>query len=128
MDEKERISLIRKGNEYFNQGKVKEAIELFVKTGYKDGLHRIGDYYYYDKKLPLIALKFYRMSGSTKKIDEIMERMVFALSKWLGKDKVKQASYTIKLPPLKVSPKLKMLAHEILEKNQSQELQNKEEK
>ena len=116
MDEKERIALIRKGNEYFNQGKIKEAIEVFVKTGYKDGLQRVGDYYYYDKKLPLIALKFYRMSGSQKKIDEIMERMVFALGKWLGKDKVKETSYKVKLPPLKVSPKLKMLAREILEK------------
>jgi len=128
MDEKERITLIRKGNEYFNQGKIKEAIEVFVKTGYKDGLQRVGDYYYYDKKLPLIALKFYRMSGSQKKIDEIMERMVFALGKWLGKDKVKETSYKVKLPPLKVSPKLKMLAQEILEKYQNQEMQNKEEK
>ena len=117
MDNKEKIALIRKGNEYFNQGKIKEAIELFVKTGYKDGLHRIGDYYYYDKRLPLIAIKFYRLSGSIKKIDEIMERMVFALGKWLGNDTVKESPYRVKLPPLKVSPKLKMLAQEILEKN-----------
>lgn len=121
MDEKERIALIRKGNEYFNQGKIKEAIEVFFKTGYKDGLHRIGDYYYYDKKLPLIALKFYRMSGSTKKINEIMERMVFALSKWLGNDSIKDSRYKVKLPPLKVSPKLKMLAMEILEKQKEEQ-------
>ena len=117
MDNKEKIALIRKGNEYFNQGKIKEAIELFVKTGYKDGLHRIGDYYYYDKRLPLIALKFYRLSCSIKKIDEIMERMVFALGKWLGNDTIQESKYRVKLPPLKVSPKLKMLAQEILEKN-----------
>ncbi|NMB64056.1 MAG: hypothetical protein GYA16_04215 [Spirochaetes bacterium] len=121
MDNKERIALIRKGNEFFNQGKIKEAIEIFVKTGYKDGLQRIGDYYYYDKKLPLIALKFYRMSGSKKKIDEIMERMIFALGKWLGNDKVKDSPFRVKLPPLKVSPKLKMLAQEILEKHKEEE-------
>jgi len=121
MDNKDRVALIRKGNELFNAGMIKEAIEIFVKTGYKDGLHRIGDYYYYDKKLPLIALKFYRMSGSKKKVDEIMERMIFALGKWLGNDAVKDNPYRVKLPPLKVSPKLKMLAQEILEKHKEQE-------
>ncbi len=120
MDSKERTALIRKGNEFFNQGKIKEAIEIFVKTGYKDGLQRIGDYYYYDKKLPLIALRFYRMSGSKKKIDEIMERMVFALGKWLGNDAVNKNQLKVKLPPLKVSPKLKMLAQEILEKHKEE--------
>ena len=125
MDEKERIALIRKGNEYFNQGKIKEAIEIFVKTNYKDGLQRIGDFYYYDKKLPLIALKFYKMSGSQKKIDEIMERMVFALGKWLGYDNIKDNPFKIKLPPLKVSPKLKMLAQEILEKYKEEKPENK---
>ena len=67
MDSRERAALVRKGNELFNRGEIKEAIEVFVKTGYKDGLHRVGDYYFYDKKLPLIALKFYRLAGDRER-------------------------------------------------------------
>lgn len=127
MDSRERAALIRKGNELFNQERIKEAIEIFVKTGYKDGLHRVGDYYFYDKKLPLIALKFYRMAGDKGKIDEIMMRMVYALGRWIGDDKIKDENpYKVELPPLKVSPKLKMAAREILEKHEKNKEENSE--
>jgi len=117
MDSRERAALVRKGNELFNRGEIKEAIEIFVKTGYKDGLHRVGDFYFYDKKLPLIALKFYRLAGDRGKINEIMERMVYALGRWIREDNGSDESkYRVELPPLKVSPKLKIAAREILEK------------
>ncbi|HDP79565.1 MAG TPA: hypothetical protein ENN21_01840 [Spirochaetes bacterium] len=118
MEKKERAELIRKANEYFNRGDMKNAIELFVKTGYRDGLTRVGDYYYYDMKQPLAAVKFYKMAGVSAKVDEIYTRMVMALGQWLGKDVSRKPKVT--LPPLKVSPKLKILAEEIL-RNQSQE-------
>jgi hypothetical protein len=116
MDKKERIELIRKGNMLFNKGEIEKASIIFRKTGYRDGLTRIGDYYFYEKKQPLIALKYYKMVNKTEKVNEIFERMVFALGKWLGNDKVKgeRSSQEVKLPPLKVSPKLKILAEEIL--------------
>lgn len=114
MDKKERAELIRKGNEFFNKGDITKAMEIFVKTGYRDGLTRIGDHYYYDLRQPLVAIKFYKMADVKPKVDEIYTRMIMALGKWLGKDDPGKAGMKVTLPPLKVSPKLKILAEEIL--------------
>lgn len=118
MDAKERSALIRQGNEYFNKGQVKKAIEIFVKTSYKDGLTRVGDYYYFDNKQPLIAVKFYRLAGRTERVEEIYARMVMALGQWLAEDGAGKPGPRVNLPPLKVSPKLKILAQEILKRGQ----------
>lgn len=114
--ERERVALIRKGNEFFNKGEIEKALALFVKTDYKDGLTRVADHFFYDKKMPLIAVKYYKMANRKDKVNEIFERMIFALGKWIGEDKIKDAppEPKLKLPPLKVSPKLKILAEEIL--------------
>lgn len=114
MDKKERIALIRKGNELFNKGEIEAAIKIFLKTDYRDGITRIGDYYFYDKKQPLIAFKFYKKANMQEKINEIFERMVYALSIWIGEDKLKQKPAAQKTPPLKVSPILKKAAEDIL--------------
>ncbi len=127
MDKKERIELIRKGNELFNKGEIEKAAVVFRKTGYRDGLTRIGDHYFYEKKQPLIALKYYKMVNKVEKVNEIFERMVFALGKWLGEDTVKGESPAqkvdrkVELPPLKVSPKLKILAEEILNREKGKQ-------
>ncbi|OHD71526.1 MAG: hypothetical protein A2W19_16095 [Spirochaetes bacterium RBG_16_49_21] len=115
MDSRERVEIIRRGNEYFNGGDVHKAAVLFVKTGYRDGLTRVADYYFFDKKQPLIALKYYKLVNRQDKVIEIFERMMFALSKLLGKE----TTLKVELPPLKVSPKLKIVAEEILRKNRS---------
>ncbi len=116
MDTSERVHLIRKGNELFNEGKLEEAIKIFETTDYRDGLTRVADYYFYDKKQPLVALKYYRMVNRKDKVNEIFERMMFALNKLLGRKTVK-----VELPPVKVSPKLKILAEEILRDNEAAE-------
>jgi len=110
MDSKERVELIRKGNELFNSGDIRQATILFVKTEYRDGITRVADHYFYELRQPLVALKFYRMVNRQDKVSEIFERMVFALGRLLGKD----TSPKVDLPPLKVSPKLKIIAEEIL--------------
>ena len=110
MDQKERVELIRKGNEYFNKGEIDLAEKIFVKTDYKDGLTRIADYLFYEKKMPLIAVKYYQMVGRTDKINEIFNRMMYAFGRMIGKIPEPKVS----LPPLKVSPKLKIIAEEIL--------------
>ena len=109
MDTKLRVQLIRKGNELFNDGDIAGAIKIFESTGYRDGLTRVADYYFYDLKQPLVALKYYRMVNRKDKVNEIFERMMFAFSKLMGRNTTK-----VKLPPVKVSPKLKILAEEIL--------------
>ena len=84
---KERIVLIRKGNEFLNKGDIEKASKIFVTTSYKDGLIRIGDYYYFDKKNPFKALHFYLEAKYEKRIRELTERMAIILKKWLDEDK-----------------------------------------
>ena len=110
MEQKQRVELIRKGNELFNKGDIETAAKVFIKTAYKDGLTRVADYYFFDRKLPLNALPYYKMVNRKDKVDEIHARMLFALGKMLGQNQ--QAKF--ELPPPKVSPKLKILAEEIL--------------
>ncbi len=84
---KERIVLIRKGNEFLNKGDIEKASKIFVTTSYKDGLIRIGDYYYFDKKNPFKALHFYLEAKYEKRIRELTERMAIILKKWINEDK-----------------------------------------
>ncbi len=116
MTQKERVALIRKGNELFNKGDIDTAIKIFVKTNYKDGMARIGDYYYYDKKQPLMAFKFYKKANMSKKVDEIFERMMYALGRLLGEDKLKEDNKEKKEIAVNVSPILKKAAEDILKK------------
>ena len=121
MNKKERVELIRKGNELFNTGEIEKASKIFITTNYRDGITRVGDYYFYEKSMPLIAFGYYKMANKKEKINEIFERMIFALSKWVGEDKMKEdPSMKVELPPLKVSPKLKILAEEILQREKEE--------
>ncbi len=116
MDSSERIKLIRLGNELFNKKDIDGATKIFVNTGYRDGITRVADYYFYDRKMPLVALRYYRMVNRQDKVREIFERMVFALGRLLGKNTAPK----VELPPLKVSPKLKILAEEILQREKQE--------
>ncbi|MDF3819691.1 hypothetical protein P3G55_07260 [Leptospira sp. 96542] len=89
MDSKVRVALIREANQAFNAGDIRKARELFLKTDYKDGLIRLGDHFMYDRKLPMLAFGYYKKAGRQDKVDEIFQRMIFALSELLGKDKWK---------------------------------------
>jgi hypothetical protein len=131
VETKERIALIRKGNEFFNKGEIDNAIKIFIKTDYRDGLVRVGDYYYYEKRQPIMAFKFYKKAGVNEKVNEIFERMMFALGRLIrgenGKDKdastdaLKDTSNkTLKETiVVSVAPSLKKAAEEILKRNQS---------
>lgn len=92
MDSSTRAQLIRDANTAFNAGDIRKARELYLKTNYKDGLVRMGDYFMYDRKLPMLAFGYYKKAGMQSKVDEIFQRMIFALSTWIGKDKFKPAS------------------------------------
>ena len=83
---KERILLIRKGNELLNDGDIEKAEKIFVTTAYKDGLIRIGDYYYFDQKNVFKALNLYLEAKYEKRIRELTERMALVLKKWLNED------------------------------------------
>lgn len=114
MADKERVQLIREGNRLFNEGKMEAAEKIFVKTRYKDGLIRLGDYFFFDKKMPLFAYKYYKLAGCKEKVNEIFDRMVFALGKMMHSDEIEEEE----IKPPTVHPKLKILAEEIIRKTE----------
>ncbi len=89
---KERIILIRKGNELYNKGEIEKAAKIYTTTAYKDGLIRIGDYYYFDEKNPLKAFHFYLEAKYEKRIRELTERMAEIIKKWLKEDRKQENS------------------------------------
>jgi hypothetical protein len=117
MDSKERAAIIREGNTAFNSGDYPKARELYLKSEYKDGLIRLGDYYMYEKKLPILAYGYYKKAGHVKQIDEIFQRMLYALSIWIGPEKFivkEQAPKELDPNDFTVHPILKQKALEIL--------------
>lgn len=123
MDEKERAALIRKGNEFFNAGRLEEAIRIFTATEYRDGLTRVGDYFFFDKKMPLYAYKYYKLAKREDRINDIFMRMMFALQSLVaagdGEAPDPKSKMKVELPPLKISPKLKIAAEEILREHEA---------
>ncbi|HNX24841.1 MAG TPA: hypothetical protein PKG60_12410 [Spirochaetota bacterium] len=126
MKDEEKVALARKGNEFFNNGNMTEAIKFFVKAGYRDGIMRVADYYYFDKKQPLIALKFYKMINRKDRVDEIFARMMFALNKMLrpvsNEETESESSKSTSNEEIevKIHPKLKILAEEIIRDNKGE--------
>lgn len=130
MKDDEKVALARKGNEYFNEGNITEAIKYFVKAGYRDGIMRVADYYYFDMKQPLVAFKFYKMINRKDRIDEIFARMMFALNKLLrpasgeNSESVEkgdvQGNSSNNEIEVKIHPRLKILAEEIIRDNEKQ--------
>lgn len=131
MDSSDRAEIIREGNMAFNEGDYSKARHCFIKAEYHSGLVRLGDYYMFDRRLPLLAYGYYKKAGDAKKIKDLKRRMVGAIGHWIGHDKIKQESLvelgftrTI-LPsnsqdedgmiPVSVSPVLRDVAMKILQ-------------
>ena len=87
---KERLLLIRKGNEIFNRGDVDKAARIFTTTAYRDGLIRVGDYYYFEKKDALKALHYYLDAKYDRGVRTISERIATVVKRWLS-EPAKQA-------------------------------------
>jgi hypothetical protein len=92
MDPSVRAELIRQGNAAFNEGDYQKARECFTKAQYSSGLVRIGDYYMYERRLPLLAYGYYRRAGAQAKIEDLQRRMIGAFAEWVGRDKLKPES------------------------------------
>lgn len=117
MDQSERVLLIRKGNELYNQEKYDDAVKLYLKAKYMDGILRVADYYYYDLRQPLAALKFYKLINRKDRIDEINARIMYAFNRMLSEQPVKAEESGSSEIEVKVHPKLKILAEEIIRDN-----------
>ena len=84
-----RSHLIRQGNEAFNTGDFRKARELFIQAGYKGGLIRLGDYYMYEKSMPLLAYGYYKRANAKLKIEDLHHRMIAVIANWIGHDKLR---------------------------------------
>ncbi|UCF96233.1 MAG: hypothetical protein JSV89_13735 [Spirochaetaceae bacterium] len=82
MSKEQRVALIRKGNELFNQQKYDLAKKIFLTTGYSDGLIRLGNLYM-NQNMPLEAFRMYYLAPDRKKVDAMLEKTVGIIKKWL---------------------------------------------
>ncbi len=87
MDNEDRIALIRRGNELFNTGDLKNALKIFLATDYKDGIIRVADHLYYEDKQTVPAIKLYKKAGLTRKVEEFAEKAAFTIQLFLQEDK-----------------------------------------
>ena len=70
MTDQERVGLIRRGNELFNNGDITNALKIYLATNYGDGIIRVGDYYYFDKNDKISGVKLYKKAGHQKMVDD----------------------------------------------------------
>ena len=57
----DKAQLNRKGNIFYNEGKIDLARRIFQTTGYSDGLIRIGEFYL-NHEQPIEALKMFKLA------------------------------------------------------------------
>jgi hypothetical protein len=79
---KDRVMLIRKGNEFWQRGDIAAAERIFVTVRYADGLTRLGDYYY-DKQDFIKALAYFKLAKDERRVEEITLKMAGVVQKWL---------------------------------------------
>ncbi|MCX8028665.1 MAG: hypothetical protein N2712_01560 [Brevinematales bacterium] len=87
MTNRERIELIRKGNQLFNEGKIEDAAKIFLVTDYKDGLVRVGDHYLYQEKRFFKAFFYYKKANYSKRLNEIYKKWAEIIHFLLEEDK-----------------------------------------
>ncbi len=123
-----REELIKLGIDAFKKKDISRARDYFIQANYKEGLIKIGDYYMYERRLPLLAYGYYKRAGFQEKIEELHQRMILALGKWIGEDKIKPESLKKikektsreKWISVKVNPELLEIAKRIVNENKKQ--------
>lgn len=85
VDSPTRVKLIRKGNQFFNEGNIAAAENIFVTVDYKDGLVRLGDYYLENNNIYKAADMYFR-SESSSKIEAFCAKAAKIIQKILSED------------------------------------------
>ena len=88
VDSATRVQLIRKGNQFFSEGKIQSAENIFITVDYKDGLCRLGDYYLKNNNVYKSA-QMYFLSENQSKIDAFCKKSALIIEKFLNEDKEK---------------------------------------
>jgi len=84
LNSRQKIDLIRKGNELYNNKQYLDAKKIYMVTSYGDGLVRIGDFYF-KNKLFKDALEMYIMAKHKTKIENCAKQLVYSIRKMLKK-------------------------------------------
>lgn len=82
----QRTALIRKGNQFFNQGDYEKAKKIFLTTGYTDGIIRMGDYYI-RKQNVLEAFRMYKLAPAPDKVENLIMQMAGVVQHWLKEER-----------------------------------------
>lgn len=85
LSSEQKALLNRKGNIFFNEGKIEDARRIFLTTGYSDGLIRVADIYVKDKR-GLDALKLYVLAHEQTKAVPIYEKVASTIGALLKND------------------------------------------
>jgi len=85
VDGSQKAALNRKGNQFYNDGKIEEARRIFMTTGYSDGLSRVGDYYKSKGRL-LEALKMYWIAPDKNKSQPLIEQLAGLVQNMMSED------------------------------------------
>ncbi|WP_193382281.1 hypothetical protein [Spirochaeta lutea] len=84
----QRVALVRRGNELFNDGQIEAAKRIFLTLGYSDGLIRVGDRYFAEKRF-LEALRLYILAPDRGRISQMAESMALVVRTWMLQDNLK---------------------------------------
>lgn len=85
VDPATRAMLIRKGNQFFSENKIEAAEKIFVTVDYKDGLVRLGDYYFNHNDIYKAAYMYF-MSGNESKIKHFSKLCAQVIKDFLCED------------------------------------------
>ena len=85
----QKVALVRRGNEFFNQGKYDEARRIFLTLGYTDGLIRLGSHYY-NKKQYVEALRMFASAPDIGRIQAMAPALARVVRMWLMSDESKE--------------------------------------
>jgi len=85
VDGPQKAALNRKGNQFYNDGKIEEARRIFMTTGYSDGLSRVGDFYKSKGRL-LEALKMYWIAPDKNKSQPLIEQLAGLVQNMINDD------------------------------------------
>ena len=78
----QKTALIRRGNEFFNNGDFDTAKRIFMTTGYSDGLIRMGMHYEKNDE-PLEALRMYCMAPAPDRKAALIEKCAAVIRDWI---------------------------------------------
>ncbi|RLW70023.1 MAG: hypothetical protein B6D68_01345 [spirochete symbiont of Stewartia floridana] len=80
----DKAALVRKGNQFFNDGAFDMAKRVFLSVGYSDGLIRLGDHYYRQSDY-FEAFRMYKNAPAPDKAAWMIEQMAGIVKEWLSR-------------------------------------------